>query len=274
MNRPPPPIAGYFVCILLGLGVCPAHAAPGVAGGPAAALLEQSESAFEKARSLLGTDPAAADAALDESIAASRALLGLGIDNASIHRNIGTAFMLRGDPGRAIVEFRRAERIDPTDPRVRESLAAARALVRTEVDPGPRSRVEDAVLFWRGRVSRGAMLAVGLAGWALVWFGATARLFTRRGAGVAVAGAVVALLTLGSLAAEHTIETMNPGAVIVQDGVVGYRGPSESVYTPTFEQPIRAGVEAAVLEQRDGWTRLRLRSGAETWVPTDSIERI
>lgn len=274
MNRLPSPIFGLLLCLLLCLEGGEVSAALDSPDESAPALLERAESAFERARSLLDTDPAAADAALDESIAASRALLGRGIDNASIHRNIGTAFMLRGDPGRAIVEFRRAERIDPTDPRVRESLAAARARVRTEVNPGTRSRVENALLFWRGRVSRGVLLAVGLAGWAFVWLGLAARALTRRGSGAALAGAVVAVLTLGSLAAEHTIATMNPAAVIVQDGVVGYRGPSDSVYTPTFEQPIRAGVEAVVLEHRDGWTRLRLRSGAETWVRSDSIEQI
>ncbi len=269
-----------LLCAMFILGIAHATGAPtpaeGSVGSPEA-LLARAEAAFEQARSILDADPPdtkAADAALDESIAAGRALLELGIVNASIHRNIGTAYMLRGDLGRAIAAFRRAERIDPTDHRVRESLAAARARVRTAVAPGTRSRVEDALLFWRGRVPRGTLLAVGLAGWSIGWLGAMLRLFTRRGAGASLAGAVVAAITLGSLLAEHTIDAMNPGAVIVQENVTGYRGPSESVYTPTFEEPIHTGVEAVIIEQRDGWARLRLRSGAETWVPDDAIERI
>ena len=286
MNRRRAAILPMLVCLLCALGLAPVATEPASAhetkqaDAPAESprdLLARAESAFEKARSILDADPAdtkAAAAALDESIAASRAMLELGIENASIHRNIGTAYMLRGDVGRAIAAFRRAERIDPTDPRIRDSLAAARARVRTAVTPGTRSRVEDALLFWRGRIPRGVLLTVGLAGWAVGWLGAMLRLFTRRGAGAAFAGAAVATLTLGSLLAEHTIVTMNPAAVIVQDNTIGYRGPSESVYTPTFEEPIHTGVEAVILETRDGWARLRLRSGAETWVPDEAIEKI
>lgn len=237
-------------------------------------LLAAAEGAYERAEAMLETDPGAARAGFDKSIAAYRALIEQGVENAAIHRNIGTAFMLKGDLGRAIVAFRRAERLDPTDERVQESIAAARALVRTEISSGARSRVEDAVLFWRGRLSRDTMLTLGLVGWAIAWFGASIRIISRRGATLAAAGAALAILTLGSLTAERSLRTLNPEAVIVQDGVEGFRGPSESVYDATFEEPIRAGVEAAILEHRDGWTRLRLRSGAETWVRSDMIEQI
>ncbi|USN98562.1 MAG: tetratricopeptide repeat protein [Phycisphaeraceae bacterium] len=272
-------IAGDLVCHgCLGRAVLALFVAlvtaPAWAQSSPADLLNSAESAFDKAESRLATDPPAAKAGLDEAIAAYRALIDTGVENAAIHRNIGTAYMLEGDLGRAIAAFRRAERLDPTDHRVEESLAAARAKVRTEVSPGTRSRVEDAILFWRGRVSRDTMLAIGLAGWALAWIGAAIRMRSQRGATLIAAGALVAVLTLGSLVAERTLTTMNPSAVIVQDGVMGYRGPSESVYDATFEQPIRAGVEGSILERRDGWTRLRLRSGAETWVRSDSLETV
>lgn len=249
-------------------------AAPASAGGPPADLLARAESAFDRAEELLPTDPATARAALDESIAAYKGLVELGISNAAIHRNIGNAWMLRGDTGRALAAFRRAERIDPTDHRVRDSLAAARAAVRTDVSPGARSRVESTILFWRGWIPRGTLLTVGLAAWSIAWLAAALHLFTRRGGIIASAAAIAAVLTLGSLAAERALIHLEPHAVIVQDTAVGYRGPNDAVYERTFQEPIRTGVEARIIEQRDGWTRLRLRSGSETWVRTEAIERI
>lgn len=264
MNRFPCMIIALLAIVLI---------SPARAGSTPESLLARAETAFDRAEERLATDPAGARAALDESIAAYQGLLELGTDNAAIHRNIGNAWMLRGDTGRAIAAFRRAERIDPTDTRVRDSLAAARAAVRTDVSAGARTRIEGAILFWRGWLPRSALLTVGLAAWAIAWLGAALLVVTRRGGIITSAAALAAVLTLGSLAAERVVLDLEPHAVIVQDAV-GYRGPNEAVYERTFQEPIRAGVEARVIERRDGWTRLRLRSGSETWVRTETIERI
>ena len=116
-----------------------------------------------------------------------------------------------------------------------------------------------------------------VAGWALLWGGLTLRVTRGRGSPAGAltgAGLAVCVLAGGSLAGEHALVVANPSGVVVDDGVTGHRGPSESVYEPSFAEPIRAGVEGAILERRDGWVRLRLRSGAETWVPEGSVEVI
>ena len=176
----------------------------------------------------------------------------MGHENAAIHRNIGTAFLRTGDVGRAIVSFRRAEAIDPDDQLVRDSLSAARAMVRTEVVTGTRERVGDAVLFWRGYVPRGVLLGVGLVAWVLAWGAGAVRLVTKRGTAAAFAFAVLGVVTLGSLGLERTLAELNTHAVVVGDSVRAYRGPSGSVYEPAFEQPLEPGVEATVIETRDG----------------------
>lgn len=260
------PLAILFP-ILLALFTAPLRAAPAV-------WLERAEHAFAEGEALMTADPAAARARFDESIAAYRRILDLGIENAAIHRNIGNAHMLRGDLGRAIAAFRRAERIDPLDPRIRESLAAARAQVRTEVHADLGARMNDAVLFWRGWIPRPALLWTGLACWAIAWTAGAARLLARRGLLTAIAAALVCTLTLGSLIAERTLLAVHAEGVIVQDAVTAWRGPGEGVYTPAFEQPVRAGVEASILERRADWLRLRFRNGAEAWVRAEAVERI
>ncbi len=256
--------------VALGRVAC-AQASPSVED-----LLARAESAVAQAEAT--GEPREREALLDEAIASYRALLDAGVRNASVHRNIGTAFVLKGDLGRAVASFRRAERIDPLDPRVRDSLASARAMVRSEVSRGARTKAVDGLFFWRGLVPRSVLLWVGVAGWVVLWIGLTARVLRARpgfpGIGLAAVGAAVCVLTLGSLAGERAMVAMNPVAVIVDDGVVGYRGPSEGVYEPTFNEPIRAGVEGAVVERREGWVRLRLRSGAETWVPEGTVELV
>lgn len=256
-----------LIPILLALFAAPLRASP-------AEWLERAEHAFAEGEALMPSDPAAARARFDESIAAYRQILELGIENPAIHRNIGNAHMLRGDLGRAIASFRRGERLDPRDPRIRESLAVARAQVRTEVPTNLGARMNDAVLFWRGWIPRGVLLWTGLACWAIVWTAAAVRLSSRRGLLTAIAAGLVCTLTLGSLIAERTLLAFHAEGVIVQDAVTARRGPSEGVYTPAFEQPLRAGVEASILERRDAWIRLRFRNASEAWVRAEAVEQI
>jgi len=244
---------------------------PFAVGQTAAELLSIAESAVNRAEET--QDPAQRTALYDEAIAGYRGVLETGVENASIYRNIGTVFVLKGDAGRAIVNFRRADRLDPTDARVAESLEAARGMVRSAVPSGVRTRAMKTVFFWRGLISRNVLLWIGLGGWIVVWLGAAIRLGgSRRGVGLGAAGAIVCVLAVGSLAGERVFVSMNASGVVVDDGTVGYRGPSEGVYEPTFAEPIRAGVEGSIVERRDGWVRLRLRSGAETWVREAWIE--
>lgn len=269
-------LAAGLLAVLVVLGV-----ASGRAQGESAAtvsveaLIARAESAVDQAEKT--DDPAARDALYDEAIAAYRGVLDSGIENAALHRNIGTVWALRGDTGRAVLSMRRAERLDPRDTRVSESLEAARAMVRSDVTPDARTKAGDAVFFWRGFVPRTWLLWTGALGWAALWVGLAARLLSRRqpkGLGLAAAGLIVFTLAFGSLLGERLASHANPAAVVIADGVTGYRGPSEGVYEPTFEEPIRAGVEGRVIEQREGWARLRLRSGAETWVRRSEIELV
>ena len=260
-----------FLCTI---GATVSAVAEPVQGGAVPELLiARAELAVERAE--LAEEPGERDAQYDEAIAAFSALIDQGVENAAVHRNIGTVHLLKGDTGRAIASLRRAERLDPRDERVQESLEAARGMVRTEVASGVRTKAIDAVFFWRGLAPRSALLWVGGIGWVALWGGFAWRLVAgRRGLGIAAIGAVLLGLGFGSLLGERALHHTNPGAVIVQESVTGYRGPSEGVYEPSFEQPIRAGVEGSVLEQREGWARLRLRSGAETWVRASAIEMI
>ena len=155
------------------------------------ALIARAESAVDQAEKI--DDPAARDALYDEAIAAYRGVLDSGIENAALHRNIGTVWALRGDTGRAVLSMRRAERLDPRDARVSESLEAARSMVRSEVTPGARAKAGDAVFFWRGFVPRTWLLWTGALGWAALWVGLAVRLLSRRqprGLGLAAAGLI------------------------------------------------------------------------------------
>ena len=250
-----------MVVVMVWCGVC--------FGQTPAELLSEAEAAYADAAALSGD--VGADGAYLRAAAAYAAVIEAGANSAALQRNLGNALFAAGELGEAMVAYRRAERIDPSDRRVREALAVARGRVRTAVEEGTRSRAEGALLWWRGGVPRAWLAWGGLAGWSVIWLGL---LWKARGGPVVVAaGALVAFVGIGSLAAEWALSGRGE-VVVVEDGVVARTGPDEAVYDAAFNEAVREGVEGVVIERREGWSRVRLRSGQEGWFPDWSVESI
>lgn len=267
------PLLAPLLALLLGLLCTPALGAQD--RNKDLELLRRAEQALSEADASSTTDEATARGLREEAIAIYQHLIEEGhASNHRIHRNLGTAYMRDGDLGHAIASFRRAQELAPNDPFVSDSLAAARAQVRTEIDR-KRSTL-DAVLWWRGIIPRPLLLALGAAAWVCLWALLIVRLASGRGKYVPIAFGcgVVAFLCLGSIGLEAWTLAHSREVVVVSDEVVGRRGPSDKAYDATFEQPIRAGVEADLLETRDGWARTRLPSGEQTWLPLDAVVEI
>ncbi|MEM7754332.1 MAG: tetratricopeptide repeat protein [Planctomycetota bacterium] len=234
-------------------------------------LLERAESAYAGAVEISERDRAAGREAFVGVAAAYRALIDAGVNNAAVQRNLGNAYLASGELGEAVVAYRRAHRLDPHDGRIADALAAARERVRSSVAPGVRTRAEDALLWWRGVVPRAWLAGLGLVGWGMIWAALLVR--TRLGRLGLLAGVVLAAVGLGAVASEWAIMG-RASVVVIEDGVVARVGPSDAVYDAVFTEPVREGVEGVVIEEREGWVRVRLRSGQQAWLPGWSVGTI
>lgn len=267
-------LAALIIVALLAaqLAVNPAAAAPAPAE-----LLARAEAVVEEATAIAASDPDRARALEREAIALYAALADThNVDTPALHRNLGVLRVRTGELGRGIASLKRAQRLDPTDRAVDDSLAAARDRVRTAVDDSLRTRALRALFLWRGAIAPGTMLALALAAWTLGWGLLTLRLARRLPAltpAATIAFAAAALLTL-ALALEALNHDAAAQCVITAPEVTARRGPSDTIFEPVFDQPLREGVEAQILDQRAGWAHLRLASGAECWVPLTAIEAI
>ncbi|MAY74023.1 MAG: hypothetical protein CMJ31_04715 [Phycisphaerae bacterium] len=239
------------------------------------ALLDRAEKAVAEANALAASDEAESDAALREAAAAYRTLIDdHGVDSAAVHRNLGVVELRRGQLGRAIASLRRAERIAPSDRAVQDSLASARAEVGSFVNETWEDEGLRSLLFWRAAIGPAGMLTFGLLGWAAGWtlLAVRAQIRTRILGAAAFLAFAIATLSAASLTLERWSLASRRPCVVVADEVIGRRGPSADVFEPVFEKPLTEGLEAVVLEIRDGWARLRLASGDECWTPRSAIE--
>lgn len=266
---------GWLALALVALTSVGAFAAPSTApAATAQELLSRAEAAWDRSVERYAQDRRAAEAALDECIAAYTALAEThGARTAPVLTNLGAAHLLRGDIGRAVLNLRRAERLNPGDRRVIDMLAAARGRVGTVAPPTLGARATDAFLFWRGRVPRPLLAGLAAGAWVIACAAGAAAVArsSARARVFALACALVALLGAGLLLAERGAVGTRSAVVVIQAGEQLLRGPSVEVFEPVYAEPLSPGVEAEVLDRHGGWLQVRISGGLEGWLRGDSV---
>lgn len=241
-------------------------------------LLEQANEKFRQATRVAPEDPAAAKLLYQESIVRFEKIVSAGnVRNGKLFYNLANAYLLQGDVGRSILNYRRAERLMPEDRNLQGNLAFARSQVRDSIPVPPQRRVLDAVLAWHDGLPVLPRLAVFVIAFDLIWLLAALKLLNlaRFSLRLPVAMlAVVAALCLGSLVVDEAGNRRANEGVIVAEQVVGRKGPDPVGYEPSFRAPLHAGVELAIVEERPGWYLVRLRDDRETWLPASTVERV
>ncbi|MFG0245400.1 MAG: hypothetical protein ACF8MF_05025 [Phycisphaerales bacterium JB052] len=190
---------------------------------------------------------------------------------------LGNAYSLIGDEGRAVLAYKRGERIAPTDPRLRDSLRQARAQVQIKVEPDTSHRVVSLLMSWRGVIPRSLLWGGALGLFTLAWLMLSARVgfsAPRWFIPFALWSLGASLLPLGALIAEWALYEHANEVVITQANIVARSGPDDSIYEPVYTEPLSPGVEGQLLETRDTWARLKLADGTECWVPQDAFESV
>lgn len=233
----------------------------------------EANDAFARAIERWESDQDASRAAMVEALATYNAIVEHGPATAAVFANAGNAALFLDRDADAILAFRRALRIDPTDRVAIAGLDAARARVGATV---PRSTAASAVelgLVWRRWISGGTLTVAALVCWTLIWMNVGVRSLGHVGGlrrlPFLVAGGACAAAALAEQVLVHNTQA---GVVIVE--ATGYQGPSTAVFEPTFDAPLPAGTEVTRREVRDGWWRVKLADGTETWIAGNAAELV
>jgi tetratricopeptide (TPR) repeat protein len=215
----------------------------------------------------------------DEAAGAYERLLDAGVVHEALHYNLANAHFRAGRLGPAILHYERALRLAPELGDARFNLEVARETAALRFGKDTIAGVARDP-FWVRAVE---WLSLGSLSWLflaldVVFFGLlialrflpTGLLRTGLVVGnvfVGVTGALVGILLAGQLYLVRSV----PLGVVVADEVVMREGPD-----PTRrEMPkLHAGHRIVLLQEREGWTRVRLSNRVEGWVPREAVERI
>jgi tetratricopeptide (TPR) repeat protein len=237
-----------------------------------ASLFSQANEDFRRANAVID-DAVKASSLYEKAVLDYEKIIHEGrIENPKLYYNLANAYLLRDDIGSAILNYRKAEKLDKSDSDIRKNLAFARGRRIDKVELKAEKRILQTLAFWHYDFSMRTKFALACISFAVfcaalttaIWFGRKTALTA-----VVVVSAVFLVCFVGSLAVEAYNEATQLSGVIISKEVVAYQGDGQN-YPPSFRQPLHAGTEFELIERRAGWFHIRLADGSDGWIPQTS----
>jgi tetratricopeptide (TPR) repeat protein len=262
---------GLLLVVLSWLPGQAAKAAPALPRDQLYALLQEANTAFQTANA--ANNPDIAMPLYDKAILLYEKIIDQGgVRNARLYYNLANAYLLREDLGRAILNYRRAEKLDASDLNIKKNLSFARSRRADRVETSTQRRVLETLFFWHYDFSlkTKALLACLFLGIfcavlaLIVWLGRGSAIFV-----AAVLSGVLFLCLLTSLLLRARQEAGTRCGVITAAEVVARQGDGPN-YPPSFKDSLHAGLEFTLVEHRPGWLHIELADGSDAWIPDDT----
>ena len=238
-------------------------------------LFTEANDAFRKANS--AADDTSREKLYDKSILAFEKIISEGrIQNAKLYYNLANAYLLKGDVGRAILNYRRAEKVDNTNPDIKKNLAFARGRRIDKVPVKAEKRVLRTLFFWHYDFSLKTKFLLSCIFFAIVCISLTVMVWFGRRASMTVTVVICGILMLclfGSVVVETRTNSALVCGVITVDEVIARQGDGQN-YPASFKEPLHEGTEFDLLEQRGGWLHIKLTDDSQAWITKSSAELI
>lgn len=222
----------------------------------------------------LQADQAYIDGDYDQAIELYGAILGQEMISAEVEYNLGNAYFKSGQIAPAILHYERALRLAPDDEDIRFNLRLANMQVKDRVDEMP----ELFFVKWGEKFMR--FLTVDGWAWSVVIsfilsiIGFLAfRFLSQEGLRrLAFFMGLIALIwsIFSGYAAQHSYANLtdDPRAVLLAPTV---NAKSEPQQNGKVLFVIHEGLVVEVVEERNGWSRIRLTNGSIGWIRSDQL---
>ena len=213
-----------------------------------------------------------------EAVAVYETITATGIQDSALYFNLGNAYFKAGDLGRAILNYRYAQYLDPRDSEIAQNLTIARlqTLDRLDnADGGGLGNIVQVAEEWL-TLREAAVLAL------LLWLATTtfltvailSRWIRKYALWAAALPGLFLLIGLFSMGNRTYKATVSPPAVIVAQEVDVTSGPGNTEqYVQEFT--LHTGAEVRLLDSRPNWRQISLPGeNFKGWVPAEAVAPI
>lgn len=229
---------------------------------------------FRLGNDLINSDQAAADTQYEMALIRYKRMIDEGnIANQYIYYNIGNIYLMKKDLGRAILNYRRAEMFDKSFPDLQKNLNYARSQRIDRISARAEKRILTTLFFWHYDLSSQIKITIAGIFWTALWvLGMVLVLKERKPwmiGGLWLSVVLVLLFTVSLVISGREMRTEE--GVLLAAQVVARQGNGAN-YPESFEQPLHAGTEFLLLEDRKIWYHIQLLNGDKSWILADNAE--
>jgi tetratricopeptide (TPR) repeat protein len=239
-----------------------------VAGAPKYALAQAPERAFTRANDTYKNADYKRAAQMYEDLVTS------GIESEEVYFNLGNCYYKLGNIAAAILNYERAQRLDPTDEDIDFNLTLAQSRITDKIDPAPQFFV---VKWWRMFVALATPSAWSLVGVILVWsfIVVAALFFIARSPSFKKAMFAVGLVMLFCAALMFTFAFQQhnkaTSAIVFASSVVAKSEPQEESKDLFV---LHEGTKIDILGIDGEWYKVRIADGSVGWMRLNTVRII
>ena len=198
------------------------------------------------------------------------------IENPKLYYNLANAYLLQNDLGKAILNYRKAEKLDKSNSDIQKNLAFARARRIDKVEQKTETQILRTLAFWHYDFSTRMKFIIVCMSFAVLCLTLTAAIWYGRKTSlslIAVISAGLLVCFAGSVAVDSFTQATQLSGVIISPQVTAYQGDGSN-YPASFKEPLHTGTEFILIERRPGWFHIRLANGSDGWIPQSDAELI
>ena len=256
---------GFFIVVLLQTMLSAAQASES-----AVALYLRANDLFQSGAN--SSEPARSEKIGQAASLYERIIAEKGIHNGHLYYNLGNCHFHLGHLGRAILNYRRAERLIPNDPDLKQNLQSALSLRKDAIESSQVRSIYQTIFFWHYRVSLRTKLLLFSIGFSMVWLVLLIQLlFPQMGLRWLLALSLLFAAVFGASAAVELFASRSVrSGVILAETTVSRKGPGGS-YAESFKEPLHEGTEFRVRERQGEWLRVELDNGIVCWLRARDI---
>ena len=207
------------------------------------------------------------------------------IKNAELYYNLANAYLMQNNLsntseenylGKAILNYRKAEKLDNSDTNIKKNLAFARSLRVDKIELKTEGKVLQTLFFWHYDFSVNTRFIVASVSFAILCVSLTLIVWRGKNTSYLAISIIASLLFicfLTSVIVETGKQRNELCGVITTKEIVARQGDSEN-YPESFKAPLHQGCEFELLEHRGSWLHIKLSDNSDGWIPDIAAEMI
>jgi tetratricopeptide (TPR) repeat protein len=232
--------------------------------------LKASEALLDQAEDWYRSD------SFDQAVVCYDSLVSEGYVSADLYYNLGNSYYKLGKLGKAILFYEKALRLNPGDEDIRYNLDLANQQI-TQVEAVPEFflvRIWNTMRDWFS--ARSWMWVAILFIWlsfllGLVFLYSSSIGFRQLAFWLGIVFFLSGGMSFGLAASRYAAEVDDSMAIMTQTNFFVKSAPGEGS-NDLFQ--IREGVKVQIIDEVDGWYRIRLADGKDGWLPVGQVDRI